>query len=184
MSNGIRTYWTNLLVDVCIAKNHRMLQGDIGSVTPIKKVDSILAGAMILRAISLLGEALENFVEVHKISVKARNPNLYHRLKALDDYGHLLDYDDIDSWRDRRNDVGHEVDEKYEWTEVDACLASVYRELEHLGILSEFPDLHARKTKERATESESGALFEQQITVEIYSASKVFHTIGWTVRVG
>lgn len=161
-----------------------MLQGDVGAITPIKKVDSILAGAMILRAVSLLDEALENFIEGHDISVKAKNPKLYHRLEALNDDSRLLNYDDVDSWRDRRNDVGHQINEVYEWAEVDACLASIYRELKHLEVLSEFPELHARKTTERMAASTSGGLLERQISVEIYSDTKTYCTFGWTVSIG
>jgi len=131
---------------------------------------------------SLLDEAVEGYIVERRILVSEQNPKLFNRLCALRDAGLLVNYGDIDSWRVRRNDVGHKVADTYRWEELDACHAAIYRELSRLTILSEFPRFEVTKTIERAPPSSPNAFLEQNIRVSVAADGVVAHELHWRLR--
>lgn len=184
MLEELNNQWINLLIDTCILRNQRMLQSDIGIGTNLNLVDSILAGGTIIRAISLLDEGLDLFIEQEGISISHRYPKLFHRLQELNRLGKITNYEDIEFWRNRRNDVGHKVNENYTWEETEKCLDAVYRELNGIGLLSKFPHLKARKTVQRVEPTEPGIAIEQKITATIYERDDIYREYEWRKRVG
>jgi hypothetical protein len=176
-----KTDWQNLLIDAAIAKNQNWIQNEHRGLR-IQEVDSILASGLLIRAVSILDEAIENYINENGISVQSRNPKLYDRLKALKLEGLLVDYEDIDSWRRRRNDVGHEIAETYTWEEVDKCFSSIFRELNSLSILESYPQLNVKMTKKRVDPSEPNVLIEQQVNVVVHEGDQVFYEFGWRIQ--
>lgn len=178
----IKQEWENLLIDSAIAENHHWISGDHHSLK-IPEVESIVVSGLLIRAISLLDYSIEVYIDDNNIELLNRNPKLFHRLNALNNDNLLVNYEDIDSWRERRNDVGHRVNEKYEWNELKQCLLSIFRELSHLGILDKYPELSVKKTSQRVTPSKEGIQIEIDITVVVKDANKTYYQFGWKVRV-
>jgi hypothetical protein len=175
--------WINLLVDVCIGRNQSWLQNDHRGVR-LAEVESILAGGLILRAITILDDAVSEYIDKNSVDVPERNPKLYHRLKALNGSSLLLDYEGVDQWRKKRNSVGHELGHAFTWEEVDACLNAIYKELNNLNILSCFPTMEAKKTIQRVDPTQPGVKIEQDVIIEISDINVVYYSFGWKVRVG
>ena len=176
-----QTDWKILLIDSAIAKNQHWIQNGQRGLR-IKEVDSILVSGLLIRAVSIIDEAIEDYINANGIAVQSKNPKLFHRLKALENKGMLVNYKDIDSWRSRRNDVGHEVAETYTWEEFDKCLSSIFRELSHLAILQSFPKLEVKMTKQRVDPTEPNVHLEQRVNVVVYEGEQVFHEFGWRIQ--
>ena len=83
--------WINLLVDFCIAKNQQLIQSDLGKPLSLNVIDSILAGGVLIRAMSLLDEALEDYIDKNRIEIKSKFPKLFNRLQILNELGKLVD---------------------------------------------------------------------------------------------
>ena len=173
--------WTNLLIDSALARNYRWLIGEHVALR-LHEVESITVSGLLIRSVSLLDETVEDYIADRGILLTERNPKLFHRLRALRDAGLLVDYDDIDSWRARRNDVGHKVADTYSWEELDACQAAIYRELSHLHILSEFPRFEVTKTIERVPPSSPNVFLEQNIRVTVTENGIVAHELRWRLQ--
>lgn len=180
---ALTTDWKNLLIDAAIAKQYHWITGD-GPSLCIPPVESVLVSGLLIRSVSLLDDAIEEYITSEGIQLPERNPKLHHRLLALEREGRLLVYDDIDTWRRRRNDVGHEVSETYTWEELLTCLSAIYRELHHIGLLKSFPSFEITKTVQRVPPSSPGVTIEQEVRVEVKEGSNVVHTIRWSIRVG
>ena len=184
MTVKTKQYWINLLIDRCIAKNHRLLSGGMGQALQLDVTDSIMAGGLLLRAMSLLDDALNDFISTNNLLPSKENKSLANRLKGLNSQGRLANFSDIDSSRDRRNSVGHDVEENYSWDELDQCFDAVYCELSHLNILSGFPEMKARLETKRVEPTKDGVVIEQNITLTVYEDTTVYHQRGWVKRVG
>ncbi len=181
--NKLETDWINLLVEVCIARNQSWLQNDHNGIK-LKEVESILAGGLILRAISILDDSLESYIANNNISIKSSNPKLYHRLEALNNAKILIDFKSIDYWRSRRNEIGHELNNYYKWNDVDTCLNAIYTELNNIKLLKHFPILEATKTIERVEPTKLGVIIEQDVIVKIHEVDSIYHTFSWKIRIG
>lgn len=178
----LETDWKALLIDAAIAKQYHWITGDRESLR-IPAVESVLVSGLLIRSVSLLDSAVEEYIAYEGIQLPERNQKLHHRLLALEREGLLLDYSSIDAWRLRRNEVGHEVSETYTWDELEVCLSAIYRELHHIGLLQSFPSFEVNKTIQRVPPSSPGISIEQEVRVEIKEGSNVVHTIGWNIRV-
>ena len=110
--------WNNLLIDSALARNYYWLVGYYVSLQ-LPEFESITVSGLLIRSMSLLDEAVQDYIAEHGILMATLNPKLFHRLRALRDAGLLVDYDDIDFWRVRRNVVGHKVADMYRWEELD-----------------------------------------------------------------
>lgn len=174
--------WINLLIDSALARNYRWLAGTHVALR-LPEVESITVSGLLIRSMSLLDETVDGYIAERGISVAERSPKLFHRLRALRDAGLLVDYDDIDSWRARRNDVGHKVADTYRWEELDACQAAIYRELTHLNMLSEFPRFEVTKTIECVPPSSPNVSLEQSIRVTVAANGVVAHELRWRLQV-
>ena len=174
--------WENLLVDTSIAENHNLICGDPRTLK-VDEVESIIVSGLLIRAISILDYALELFIDNNNISISHKNPKLFHRLEALKDANLLVDHADIEIWRKRRNDVGHRINEKYKWSELKQCLTSIFRELNSLNILNDYPQLKAEKVVQRVTPSEGSVKIEQAVTVTISDSQKIYSQFGWRIKV-
>jgi len=179
---NIKQEWENLLIDKAIAENYHWICGS-HQILKISKVDSIIVSGLLIRAISILDYSLELYINNNNIELPNRNPKLFDRLKVLNDKNVLVNYNDIDAWRIRRNDVGHRVNEEYKWDELTQCLFSIFRELNQLNILNEFPELAAKKTIQRVPPSKDGIKIEQDIIVSVHDSSKTYYQFGWKDRV-
>lgn len=178
----IKKEWENLLIDNSIAENHNWICGDHKNLK-ISEVESVIVSGLLIRAISLLDCALEIYIDKNNIEIQNRNPKLFDRLKALNNANILVDYDDIDFWRRRRNDVGHKVNEVYNWNELKGCLISIFRELKNIDILDAYPEMKTEKTIQRVTPTIEGIKIEQNIIVKICDAEKVYYQFGWKLSV-
>ena len=96
----------------------------------------------------------------------------------------LRDHSDIDKWRDRRNDVGHEIVSEFTWDEVEDCLNEVHRELNYLRILDKYPRLKVRKTKQRLPADEAQYEIEILVTVEVYEGDHVYREYQSRITAG
>jgi hypothetical protein len=173
--------WTNLLIDSALARSYRRLVGEHIALR-LPEVESITVSGLLIRSMSLLDEAVEGYIAERGILVAERSPKLFHRLRALREAGLLVNYDDIDSWRVRRNDVGHKVADTYRWEELDACHVAIYRELSHLSILSAFPRFEVTKTTERVPPSSPNVSLEQNIRVSVAADGVVAHELHWRLQ--
>ena len=137
-----------------------------------------------MRAMSLLDEAVSEYLENESIELGTRYPKLYHRLKKLEQLGLLNDHSDIDKWRNRRNDVGHDTDSEFTWDEVEDCLNAVHRELRNLRILDKYPRLEVRKTKQRLSADEAQYQIEILVTVQVYEGDHVYREYQSSITAG
>ena len=176
--------WINLLVDSALSKARNIVEGDIGYGRRFQPIDSIIAGGIIIRGISILDESLEEYIANNNISLPANRSRLFDRLKKLNELGLLVDYPDIDRWRNRRNDVGHEVDASFTWDEAEQCLASIYRELNNLSILDSFPKLNVKKVKQRLSPDQTEHDIELKVTVIVYGNDNIFREYESRIIVG
>ncbi len=176
--------WTNLLIDVAIAKNYMAIISD-SPLNNIKEVDSVIVSGLLIRAVSILDLSVDKYITNRnlKFDPKVKNPRLFDRLVLLDSKGLLLDYKDIDKWRDRRNAVGHEINEHYSWTELDLCTKSIFRELKNLVMLQKHPTLTIKKTRQRVAPTIQGITIEQDIIVAVHEGQTIYYEFGWKVRV-
>lgn len=177
----LTTDWKNLLIDAEIARNYHWIMGD-HRLLSIPLVDSIIVSGLLIRAISLLDDALDNFISDERIPVPDKNPRLYHRLRTLDLEKRLSDFEDIDHWRQRRNDVGHEVSETYTWDELERCLSAIFRELNHIELLTVFHRFEVRKTIQRVPQSNHR--LSQQVLLEVIEGDEIIKSFQWRVRSG
>lgn len=177
----INNYWINLLIDIELSRNHHFVNNFKGGIT-IPEIESIIVSGLLIRAISLLDEAIDSYININNIEVKTKNPKLFHRLKALHSSGLLKDYDEIDSWRSRRNDVGHKVEDIYTWEELDQCCMSIFRELKNLSILNNYPQLEFHGKKENVKPSDPSVILEKEVKIMIDSEEGTLYEIGWTER--
>ena len=176
--------WVNLLIDKTIARNYDILFSDQKR-TSIERANSIFVSGLLIRAISILDGSIDEFISSTDIEydTSIRFPKLTHRLKLLESKGLLLDYSEIDKWRRRRNEVGHEVGQIYTWEELEDCLKSIYNELNNLGILSENPTLEFEKTIQRVAPTKKGVTIEQDITINIKDQAKSYYVLKWKLQV-
>ena len=173
--------WRNLLIDTALAKNYYWLLGEHRS-PRLPAVESIVVSGLLIRSVSLLDDAVEQYIAAQNILVPDRSPKLFHRLRALHTAQLLLDFADIDAWRERRNDVGHEVTDTYSWEELHSCHSAICRELQHLNIVHEFPVLEVNKTVEVVSPSSPEVALEQQIRVVVSENGVVAHEISWHLQ--
>jgi hypothetical protein len=161
-----------------------LVEGDLGSGSRFSGLDSILAGGIIIRAMSLLDEAVNEYLENESIELETRNPKLFHRRQKLEQLGLLQDYPDIDKWRDRRNDVGHEIESEFTWDEVEDCLNAVHRELSNLRILDKYPKLKVRKTKQRLPAEEAQYEIEILVTAQVCEGDHIYREYQSRITAG
>ncbi|MES9964217.1 MAG: hypothetical protein ABW116_11800 [Candidatus Sedimenticola sp. 20ELBAFRAG] len=166
--------WISILVDAALSKARTIVEGDIGQGRRFPPIDSIIAGGIIIRGISLLDDALEEYIENNNINIPVRRPKLYDRLLKLNKLGKLDNYSDIDSWRNRRNDVGHEVNTTFTWDEADQCVASIFRELNNIGILDNYPQLNVKKVNQRIPPDQTEHNIEIKVTVTVHEGDTVY----------
>lgn len=169
--------WRKLLMDTSLANSYYWLLGD-HMLPRIPEVESIIVSGLLIRSVSLLDDALEEYITAREIVVPQKNPKLFDRLRALKTAQLLVNYSDIDAWRKRRNDVGHEVTETYTWGELDSCHSAIYRELHHLNILQEFPTFKVTKTIQRVSPSSPDISLEQEIWIKVSENDVVAYEIG------
>ena len=182
----LQDQWLNLLIDRAIAENQHWIQSDHRALA-VDEANSILAAGLIIRAVSILDEGLAEYISTNSLSTPSKTRTLNDRLQALNKAGLLLAYKDIDSWRKRRNNVGHKIAETYSWDELERCLGAIHRELFNLKILTDYPALTAKKTVQCVPPTKTGISIEQEITVTIHgkgSDDNVYHQFGWRIRVG
>ncbi len=173
--------WRNLLIDTAIAKSYYWLLGQHMS-PRIPAVESITVSGLLIRSVSLLDDALDSYIVAQNIVVPERNPKLFHRLRALNSAQLLVNFSDIDAWRQRRNDVGHNVTDTYSWEELQLCFEAIYRELDHLNVIHEFPKFEVTKTIERVSPTSPNVMLEQLISVKVLENGVVAHEFGWRLQ--
>lgn len=173
--------WRNLLIDTALAKSYYWLLGEHRS-PRVPVVESITVSGLLIRSVSILDDAVEGYIDAQNIVVPDRNPKLFHRLRALNAEQLLVNFSDIDAWRQRRNDVGHQVTDTYSWDELQSCYEAIYRELHHLNLIHEFPKFEVTKTVERVSPSSPDVKLEQQIRIKVSENGVVAHEIGWQLQ--
>ena len=106
-----------------LANNHLCISmfGAPFSAVQFPELLKATSSLLYINAVSLLDDALEirlGPTDSEKIS------KLGARLMALQKRGDLLDYDTLDAIRDRRNDLGHEIEKEATIEELDFRLSS------------------------------------------------------------
>ena len=173
--------WRNLLIETAIAKNYYWLASNHRA-PRIPVVESITISGLLIRSVSILDDAVEEYITSENIVVPNRNPKLFHRLQALNTAQLLVNYSDIDAWRQRRNDVGHKVTDTYSWEELQLCYEAIYRELHHLNLMHEFPNFEVTKTIDRVSPSSPNVNLEQLISVKVTENGVVAHEFSWRLQ--
>ena len=175
-----REDWISLLVDTELAKSYYWLLGEHTTLR-IPSVESVLVSGLLIRSMSLLDEVIDNYIQTHKIPAKL-NRTLFDRLCALHEAQLLVNYDDINAWRLRRNVVGHEITEVFSWEELKACHVAIFRELSHLKILYEFPQFEVKKTIKRVSPSSPDILVEQNVCINVSANGLTAREICWRLQ--
>ncbi len=70
---------------------------------------------------------------------KDKRPTFGNRLDFLEKNGRLAAPPACTALRDRRNQLGHELDAYVDWAELDLAIRVVERELQHLGLVGDRP---------------------------------------------
>ncbi len=175
--------WNNLLIDVVIARNYYWI-GHNNHGMRIAELDSAIVSGLLIRSVSFLDKVLVEYIKNQNITIENPNPKLFHRLQELNNQSLLKDYDDIDKWRDRRNDVGHEISETFTWDELDLCLEAIFRELSNLNMLDRFPKFDVKQTTSAMEADEGTGKFKRQMIVSVHENDNPVYEFGWDIKIG
>ncbi|MCA9091597.1 MAG: hypothetical protein KDA90_23540 [Planctomycetaceae bacterium] len=145
MKSHIHSAWNRFLQEMELAKNYHMpyLLDGIGAATfrnPL--LDFLLPSLLYVNMVAILDEALIRFIDVRGLTVpkkKYRN-SLHGRIEFLNDKLSIDNYSELQSIRDLRNKLAHEVSEHATWETLDADSNTIDKELRHLGFVGERKD--------------------------------------------
>ena len=185
LSTDLNNAWRRVLAMIELAKNHAKVHAlDTGHAMPNPLLDRLLPSLLFINLVSLLDEALEVFLEVkHMTLPKGYKQDLFHRIKYLNQEGHLKDSAGLQGLREKRNDIAHK--EVYAtWTEVEHAIAKIEDELQELRFVGTRPNYEFFAERSGAQSSDDpNVAFTFYYCFGLKENDKEVVRVGWTSKV-
>lgn len=148
-------------------------------------LERALPPLLLIKAAALLDDALVGWMEANRVKLakSGYRQTLDGRLQCMQDLGHL-DARPLQSVRNLRNGVAHELHTRCTWTELRTALRQIQRALVSLGLASELGTV----TTDASRKSQHGKLndaaqFVCRYSYRILENEKPALELNWTSRV-
>jgi hypothetical protein len=137
--NAIRSAWHECLQEIELARNYDHF--DVRHFTPRNPIlDGLLPSLLLLRALSILDDAFESYIDAHSIPLPPKFRPVFHdRIQLLAHQGLLPNARQLHAYRDQRNSIAHQSTAATSWKALDAAVAEVHSALHSLGVVGERP---------------------------------------------
>lgn len=144
VTEQLRRSWRVYLLEYELAKHyHYPYLLYMASTNRNPLLDQILPSLLVVRAVSILGEALQ--FELHRQGIKLPRgqyrENLKGRIAVLANNGTLSDGNELQNLRCRRNELAHQISVSATWDDLSAAVDRVDAALQELNIASPRPTL-------------------------------------------
>jgi len=192
-NTGFASAWTRLLVESALLKEratyYALLNARPGLSNPI--VDRFAPGVRYVKMVSLLDEALAQYISDNNLLIVSRYRNdLNGRIGTLESLGHLVNARELHRIRGQRNQLAHQSNFSTDWDCLRDDTAIVHDELKHLGFVGDQPTVesfgergspsfdHALPGVSHLQDYRIGAEINGQVVAEMTWSLKTYR-LGW-----
>lgn len=171
--------WKRLVQDIELARNYPRSSTDAESArNPV--LDTLLPSLLYIEAVSLLDDAMDAWLQQKSLTLPKDYKWLNGKLKFADSKKILSNYKDLDRIRDRRNDLGHEIGKRVDWSELDNDVSIIQTELLTLGLIDQVPKYEFWAERSAAKESSNpDAICEQEYSFGLSIDGKRILGYSW-----
>lgn len=135
-----KSRWRLFLINNAFVRNYRIFS-QIGSPALVQMstpLDSALPGLLIIKAVAMLDELIEEYIRSKSLSIpKKYRANLAGRTEYLAKTEVISNQDELDLVRRTRNKLAHDSSEQEEWTTYDTCIKHIHQALQDMELLDE-----------------------------------------------
>ena len=179
--------WRLFLIDNTFVRNYKTFSqicSPIG-LQPSNPLDSALPGLLIIKAVAMLDELIEEYIDADSSLLMPREyrANLAGRTKYLADIGKISNRDDLDVVRRIRNRLAHDSSEQEKWTTYDTCIKHIHQALQDMELLSEELATYSCSAERSALDmniAEEDVLGRHTYTVSVQENGTRAAEITWT----
>jgi hypothetical protein len=184
----IHKAWARLAQDIELARYYFHIYSlDGGPAAPNPFLDELLASLCFVRLVSLLDDALEEYIAADTAIPRPKRPVLNDRIDTLQAAGRLTPKEatDLHGLRQWRNIVAHELQPTYlDWKLLDQSVAIAGDVLRRLGLVATLPTYEFFAERSKAEPGDQpNVLFLQRYVVGVRVGDVPELSQSWTRRV-
>lgn len=138
--NPFSDEWIAFLAQVKMSENYRWVTPQPLASVQNPLVDQMLPGLLLLRLGALMDQGFNVVIREKALPLPRNKRNLAGRIEALNTYGQLLNYDEIERIRLKRNAIAHEANIPFSWDELEKAIETAKAEIENLDLSDPPPD--------------------------------------------
>lgn len=160
-ASEVMNSWQILLQEIELARHYPLVYAmdAFGRLRKNPLLEDLLPTLLYLKMVAILDDALICYIDQNNLEVPAQKyrHDLNGRIEFLIDSGYLSDGDELHRFRIKRNDMAHKTDAVCSWGDLDADLAKLDHELQHLSLVTVSPkyEFYAEKSAARASDDPS-----------------------------
>jgi len=161
LSEEFHRSWNRLLQDAELATNYAATyQLNLSAPVPNPLLGALLPSSLYLRLISLLDEALAEYIDLKELKMPAKHKqDLYHRIKFLSENNLLTNANDLQELREKRKLLAHDANRNATWQELAKAFDITEQALQHLVFVGARPgyEFYAEKCPAKESTNPGGA---------------------------
>lgn len=182
LSEPIFNAWWKFLLEATLARQHQKVNFEhIQGSSPNPILDSLLPSLLTLRAVTILDEAMQVYIEHHGPKPpKSYKPSFAGRIDYLSDQKRITNSADLHHLRERRNALAHEANAQTTWGDFDRDIDIVESALRELGCVGVRPlfDFYAQRVSKPSTKLGVAIAFDLRYGLK-ENGEKVFE-VSWS----
>lgn len=180
--------WRLFLIDNTFVRNYKIFSqlSAYTLVQPSTPLDSALPGLLIIKAVAMLDELIEEYIHDKNLSMpKKYRANLAGRTEYLTDIGIVSNQGELDMARRIRNRLAHDSSEQEKWTTYDICIKYIHQALRDMELVDEDLAAYTCSAERSALDrdiAEEGVLGQHTYTVSVQENGTRAAEVKWTTR--